>query len=311
MDGVIVVNKPPGLSSSDTCLKVKKLLGFKKVGHLGTLDPLATGVLPLCINEGTKLVQFLIQSEKEYITTLELGIETDTQDSQGKILNKTDSISQDRDKIIKVIQQFKGKTLQTPPMFSAIKHNGVPLYKIARRGGCVPRKQREVIIHDVDILKIDLPSVTFRVVCSHGTYIRTLCHDIGCRLGCGAHLTSLERIRSGAFHIRESVTIDDFEGCCREELIDKHLISSKDALHGLPELVISNALEQKIRNGIHLTMNDIGSVEFPKVIMGQQIKIISCESRLIAIVESLVNNDQDILVSCDQSKRVWKILRVF
>lgn len=309
MNGIIVINKPFGLSSSEVCLKVKKILGLRKAGHLGTLDPLATGVLPLCINEGTKLVQFLLKSEKEYIGILQLGIETDTQDSQGKILRKTDNIPKDKDRIVEAFQQFKGEIFQTPPMFSAIKRNGVPLYKIARKGGWVPRKQRKVVIYDIVVLKIDIPHVIFRVVCSHGTYIRTLCHDVGQRLFCGAHMTKLTRVRNGPFHIRESVNMEDFEACSRGDLIEKHLILPKDALNGLQEVVVSDTMEQKIRNGLQITVNDIANLDLTKVKIGQQIKVISCQGSLIGVVESLVNEDMSI--SCNSSMKAWKTLRVF
>jgi len=309
MHGVIIVNKPSGVSSSKTCLRVKKILGLRKAGHLGTLDPLATGVLPLCVNEGTKLVQFLLRSEKEYIAGMQLGIETDTQDSQGKILRQSDNIPRDNDRIIEVFQEFKGEIFQIPPMFSALKRNGVPLYKIARQGGWVPRKHRKVIIHDIEVLKIDIPQITFRAVCSQGTYIRTLCHDIGQRLSCGAHLTSLERVRNGAFHIRESVNMEDFETCSRKDFINKHLISSKDALYELPEVVVSEQIDQKIKNGVHITLNDLSNLDVPKMDIGQQMKIISCRGSLVGVVESLVN--EDIRISGNDNIKAWKTLRVF
>ncbi len=309
MNGVIVVNKPSGLSSSDTCLKVKKIMGFRKAGHLGTLDPLATGVLPLCVNEGTKLVQFLLNSDKEYVGILRFGIETDTQDSQGKIIKQSDDIPFDRDRIAETFQEFRGEIFQTPPMFSALKRNGVPLYKIARKGGWIPREQRKIFIYDIEILQFDLPHITFRVVCSHGTYIRTLCRDIGRKLACGAHLTSLKRVRNGAFHICQSVQIADFETCSRDELIEKHLILPKDVLNWIHEVVVDGMMERKIRNGVQITINDITSLDLGKVNIGQQIKIISREGRLICVVESLIN--QDMQFSSNSDMKAWKTIRGF
>jgi len=309
MDGVIVVNKPCGLSSSDACLKVKKILGLRKAGHLGTLDPLATGVLPLCINEGTKLVQFLVKSEKEYIATLQLGIETDTQDSQGAIVRETGDVPRNHTAIRAVFEAFRGELMQTPPMFSALKRNGTPLYKIARRGGWVHREQRKVVIHDIEVMRIEIPYVVFRVVCSHGTYIRTMCHDIGRRLLCGAHLTELKRVRNGSFHIRESVSLDEFDMFSREELIEKYLIPAKDALQGLPELTADSLLEQKIRNGAHITLQDIKSRGLSGFHRGQQIKILSLQGSLIAVVESLVSESTSD--HCSDTVKAWKTLRVF
>ncbi len=309
MNGVIIINKPSGLTSSDACLKVKRTLGLKKVGHLGTLDPLATGVLPLCLNEGTKLVQFLLKSDKEYAGTMKLGVETDTWDSQGKIIGVSSSLPADPELIQRVFQDFRGESLQTPPMFSALKHKGVPLYKIARKGGWVHRKQRKIFIGDIEVLDIDLPHVVFRVACSHGTYIRALCHDIGTRLSCGAHLTGLKRIRNGAFHINNAISLDDFENCSREELTQKYLIPSKDALQGIPEVVVNNEMEEKIRRGIQPTVADIADFNTPKMTAGQQIKIISAQGSLVGIVASLVNGD--IKTSGNEYMKAWKILRVF
>ena len=309
MDGVIVINKPEGLSSSDACLKVKRILGFRKVGHLGTLDPMATGVLPLCINEGTKLVQFLVKSEKEYIGILRLGIETDTQDSQGKILKTTIDIPGQTESIAEAFEAFKGETYQVPPMFSALKHNGVSLYKIARKGGSVPREKRKVVIREIEILKMDVPHVTFRVVCSHGTYIRTLCHDIGRKLSCGAHMTSLQRVRNGVFHIQKSVALEDFEAGSGGALIEKHLISPKDALNGMPEVVVSDAVEQKIRSGVKINGDDISNLNLPGVNRGQEIKVLSGRGRLIGVVKVCLQGSSE--ASGDSNRQAWKTLRVF
>lgn len=310
MDGVIVVNKPRGLSSSDACLKVKRALGFRKVGHLGTLDPMATGVLPLCINEGTKLVQFLMKSEKEYLATMRLGIETDTQDSQGKVLRETELVTRDHAVIKKVFGEFRGELFQLPPMFSALKRNGVPLYKIARKGGSVPREKRSVFIRDLEILEIDIPHIAFRVTCSHGTYIRTLCHDIGKRLNCGAHMTGLERVRNGMFHIQESLEMTDFEARTRNGIIEEHLISPKDALNGMPEVVVGRALEKKIRNGGQVTAEDIAGLDLPSEAKGRrQMKVIAEYGGLIGVVQSLEEDSPG--EGGEPGARAWKTLRVF
>jgi len=308
MDGILVVNKPSGLSSNDVGQKVKRMLALKKIGHLGTLDPLATGVLPLCINEGTKLVQFLVETEKEYIATLQLGVETDTQDIQGAVLNETDDICRDKNAIIQAVMALKGEIFQTPPMFSALKHNGVPLYKLARKGMDIPRKPRKVVIHDVEVLSIDCPYVVFRVVCSHGTYVRTLCHDIGRELLCGGCLVRLERVRTGVFHIGDCVSMEDFSEPSCEDLIAKHLISPKDALAGLPEIIADNGLVRRIRNGTPVTVHDLTGIELPKLTVGQKIKIVYQDS-LIGVVECLVDDEK--LHDYEPDTKAWKICRVF
>lgn len=307
--GVIIVNKPPGLSSSDACQRVKRLLRLRKVGHLGTLDPLATGVLPLCINEGTKLVQFLMHGDKEYVATMQLGIATDTQDSQGKVVSRSDAIPRDRDLILQAIEQFRGQILQMPPMFSALKHNGVPLYKIARKGSEVPREQRRVTIYEIEAIAIDPPQVTLRVVCSHGTYVRTICHDIGSRLGCGAHLVSLHRVRNGAFHIREALSLDDVAACRAEDLCEKHLISSRQALNGLPEVTVTSAVEQKIRSGMQVALRDVSADGCRAMCSGQKIKVLSAAGDLIGVVESLVDTATE--PDWTSATRAWKTIRVF
>jgi tRNA pseudouridine55 synthase len=310
MDGIIVINKSSGLSSSRVGHKVKKMLDLKKVGHLGTLDPMATGVLPLCVNEGTKLAQFLSEADKEYVATLKLGAETDTQDSEGKVLSSTDDIPTDCDVIRRVIQSFKGEILQLPPMYSALKHKGVPLYKLARKGESVPRQERRVIIYDIEVLEVDIPYVTFRLVCSGGTYVRTICHDAGQKLSCGAHMTSLKRIRSGPFHINQALEIADIEGFSCKGMVEEYLVSPKDALIRLAEVVGSEELVSKLKNGVQITVDDISEMELPDFKAGQKIKIISPEGFLVGVVESL--KDKEALFSeGNLEDKIFKSLRVF
>jgi tRNA pseudouridine55 synthase len=310
MDGIIVINKSSGLSSSRVGHKVKKMLDLKKVGHLGTLDPMATGVLPLCVNEGTKLAQFLSEADKEYVATLKLGAETDTQDSEGKVLSSTDDIPTDCDVIRRVIQGFKGEILQLPPMYSALKHKGVPLYKLARKGESVPRPERKVIIYDIEVLEVDIPYVTFRLVCSGGTYVRTICHDAGQKLFCGAHMTSLKRIRSGPFHINQALEVEDIEGFSCKRAVEEYLVSPKDALIRLAEVIVSEELVDKVKNGVQITAEDIFEMELPDFKVGQKIKIISPEGFLVGVVESL--KDKEALFSeGNPEDKVFKSLRVF
>jgi len=207
MDGILVVDKPSGPTSHDICQFFKHQLKVKKVGHAGTLDPLATGVLILLIDGATKLQPIFLGKDKEYEFTMRLGITTDTYDSQGKIVATKEVASDTLEKIKKFLPEFTGEILQTPPPFSAIKKNGRPLYKFARRGESVEISPRKIQIHSLQINKMTLPDVTMRVRCSSGTYVRSLAHDLGMRLGCGAHIIALRRLRSEPFGLEDAIEI--------------------------------------------------------------------------------------------------------
>ena len=310
MNGILVINKPSGFSSHDICLKVKKMVGCRKTGHLGTLDPLATGVLPVCLNEATKLVPFLMDSEKEYVATLEFGVETDTQDSQGKIIARSSDVPECREEIESVFQQFKGEIFQTPPMYSALKHKGVPLYKIARKGGWVHRQKRKVFIREIEIKDFNPPQVCFRVVCTHGTYIRTLSQDIGRIVGCGAHMTKLTRIRNGKFHISQSVDLEVFDAPCFGDAVKNNIINPRQALNGMKEIFVYTILEEKIRNGVVVKTGDLKAPVIEDLCVGEKFKVISISGDLICVAESLVQAGQcSGLLSPDT--KALKIIRGF
>ena len=209
--GILNLNKPPKITSRQAVDYVKRLLNVKKAGHGGTLDPDATGVLLICLGNGTKLFEALQVGTKEYEGTFTLGITTDTLDANGQVTKTLDTSQVTPDQIRFVCQQFIGEIEQMPPMFSAVKHKGKPLYKLARRGIEVERRPRQVSIESIELLLFRLPEVRFRVVCSKGTYIRTLASDIGTALGCGAHLSELTRTRSGVFTIENAYTFDSLE----------------------------------------------------------------------------------------------------
>lgn len=206
MNGVLVADKPNGWTSHDVVAVVKKKLGAKKVGHLGTLDPLATGVLPLVINGATKYASLLGGGKKEYAASLKLGSATDTYDSEGKVIFSADPSGVTADDVARALKGFTGRIRQVPPMFSAVKRNGVPLYKLARKGVTVEREPREVEVFSLELTGVSLPFVSLLAACSRGTYIRSICHDLGEALGCGAHMTSLKRTGCGEFSIDESVS---------------------------------------------------------------------------------------------------------
>jgi tRNA pseudouridine55 synthase len=211
MDGVLNIDKPRGITSHDVVNRVRRILRIKKVGHTGTLDPEATGVLPVLVGKATKISRFLINSDKEYIATMMLGIKTDTGDSKGRVISEASGPFPSEREIRSVFEGFTGSILQIPPMYSAIKVNGMPLYSLARKGIEVERKAREVTVYSLDIRNIESTLITFRVHCSKGTYIRTLVSDIGDALGVGGHLVSLRRIVSGKFRIEDSVSLKELE----------------------------------------------------------------------------------------------------
>lgn len=207
MNGILVIDKPQGPTSHDICQYFKRTLPVKKVGHAGTLDPLATGVLVILLDGATKLQPIFLGQDKEYEFTMRLGETTDTYDAQGKNLATRPIPSNVEQKLKVLLSRFTGEILQTPPLFSAIKKNGQPLYKLARRGESVAIAPRKIKIHSLDLISFDLPQVTLRMRCSSGTYVRSLVHDIGQVLGCGAHVKALRRLRSEPFGLENAITL--------------------------------------------------------------------------------------------------------
>ena len=248
MNIIVNLNKPKGITSQQAVTKVKRLLGVKKAGHTGTLDPMATGVLLVCLNEATKISRFLLDKDKTYHARLKLGERTDTLDAEGRLMETREVPPFTSEHIVNVTKQFIGRIMQTPPMYSAIKRNGQPLYKLARQGIEVERAERPVEIYNIKILQTDIPYVDLAVCCSKGTYIRTLCEDIGLALGTGAHITALERTGIGAFTIDTSVTFDKLEQGISD---DSPFVSSIDhALSDLSEVILDETDFMKARNGI-------------------------------------------------------------
>lgn len=248
LNGIIIIHKEAGFTSHDVVAKMRGICKQKKIGHTGTLDPAATGVLPVCLGSGTKLCDMLTDKEKEYVAELLLGVETDTQDTTGKVLFEK-SVSVDQDEVRQVILSFQGSYMQVPPMYSALKVDGKKLYELARAGREVERKPREVIIREIEILEMSLPVVKIRVVCSKGTYIRTLCADIGARLGCGGCMQSLKRTRVGKFALQDAVTLSELETLRDEGRLEEILIPVEDAFENLPALHVKQEFHKLLDNG--------------------------------------------------------------
>lgn len=250
MDGIINVYKEKGWTSFDVVAKLRHVLGEKKIGHTGTLDPDATGVLPVCVGKATKVCELLTEKEKTYRAVMLLGKKTDTQDISGKVLQEK-KLGKDitPEKIQLVIQGFVGEYMQTPPMYSALKVNGKKLYELAREGKTVERKPRKVIFHEIIIEEIALPLVVFQVTCSKGTYIRTLCEDIGNQLGCGGCMQELERTRSGLFVLEESKTIDQIEKLAKQGMISDILKPIDSIFSDLTAVNLSKDCDKLLHNG--------------------------------------------------------------
>lgn len=261
MNGFLVIDKPQGVTSFDVVRTVRRALKVRRVGHCGTLDPMATGVLPVAIGEATRLVEFVMDGAKIYRGTLKLGETTDTQDADGTILSRGAIDGIDRVKIEGVIATLQGAIQQLPPMYSALKRAGVPLYELARKGIEVERALRSIEIYRFELCSLDLPFVTFEVTCSKGTYIRTLAHDLGARLGCGAHLTALRRLQSGAFSEAEAIPLDRLQNESPETV---QLLPISAALAALPTLVLSPEALIRLKNGVPPQRSEVsGVLPFP------------------------------------------------
>jgi len=217
-DGALLVDKPAGCTSHDVVDRLRRHFGFKKVGHCGTLDPAATGLLIIVLERATKLQDRLMADDKTYEGTLRLGVTTDSHDADGTVLAEKPVPAFTPDQLEAVFARFRGDIHQVPPMVSAVKHEGTPLYKLARKGKTVEREPRLIHIYDLRALDIKLPDIRIRVTCTKGTYVRTLCHDIGEALGCGAHLHDLRRTRSGSFDVKDAHRLDKLLLLNRQEL---------------------------------------------------------------------------------------------
>ncbi|MBI3811591.1 MAG: tRNA pseudouridine(55) synthase TruB [Nitrospirae bacterium] len=287
MDGFLNINKPAGWTSHDVVARLRSLLKVKKVGHTGTLDPAATGVLPICLGKATKLARFLTESDKEYRAVMRLGETTDTQDATGKVLVRraVDGLTEDR--VRDVIVSFRGEIKQLPPMYSAVKINGQPLYKAARAGREVERAERTVFLWRLDLIRMEGNDVTFEVTCSKGTYIRTLCADIGEQLGIGAHLHHLVRTRSGPFRIEEAMTLSEVETAVQEGRMGERVLSAAWILKDFPSLSVTVQGARMLLHGTSIGMQALGRL--PKEFKtGQSVLVYNVAGDLIALAEALV-----------------------
>lgn len=248
MNGVLNIFKPKGMSSFDVVRVVKNIAGTGKVGHTGTLDPEATGVLPICIGKATKIIDYIMDSEKVYEVTLKLGIRTTTYDLEGEVLEERDTLNLSKDEILAAVDSFKGKYYQIPPMYSALKQNGVRLYELARKGIEVERKGRMVNIYNLEDIKIDNPYISMKVTCSKGTYIRSLCYDIGEKLGVFATMTKLNRAKTSVFSQEKSINIKSLT----KENIDNYILSIEEVLEKYDKITVNKKYVKLLVNGVRV-----------------------------------------------------------
>ncbi|TCO79897.1 tRNA pseudouridine(55) synthase TruB [Marinisporobacter balticus] len=258
MKGIINVLKPPNMTSHDVVYFIRRILKTKKVGHTGTLDPMAAGVLPICVGEATKVSQYLLNDKKKYRCEMTLGHNTDTQDRWGKIIN-TRPVNVIEKDIYDVFESFKGEIYQIPPMYSALKHKGKKLYELAREGKEVERKERKINIYELEIIQISDKQILFDVLCSKGTYIRALCEDVGNKLQCGACMSFLLRTQSGKFTLDDTVTLEELEKASTYEIESKYLFAMEYPLTFMPKVNIKEESKKYLLNGNNLYLKNIAS----------------------------------------------------
>ena len=260
VNGIILLDKAKGESSNYALQRIKRLFHAKKAGHTGSLDPLATGVLPLCLGEATKISQFLLDSDKRYMAKVKLGERTDSGDSEGVVIDVQRRIDVDYDALVQTLTKFEGEIKQLPPMYSALKHRGVPLYKLARKGISIKRKVRAVTIHKIGLMNFDNNIAEIDVTCSKGTYIRTLADDLGQELGCGAHVIELRRLQAGVFSIdqcRDSNELETIKESFGLSGLDKVIVPMERAVEKLPEVVLASETARDIRNGQAVSFHEL------------------------------------------------------
>ena len=280
VSGILVLDKPSGLSSNQALQQVKKLFFAQKAGHTGSLDPLASGVLPICLGEATKVSHFLLDADKRYQATCQFGILTTTGDSEGETLSIRAVPEYDEQSLSVILNRFKGEQQQIPPMYSALKYQGRPLYELARQGKEVARKARQIFIHDIKLLAVYEHSIDIEVHCSKGTYIRTLCEDIGNALACGAHLTALRRLASGPFTLQQSISLDELKNIHHKNRTAEGSLSAEGSspAEGSKWRPLDNLLLAADAAIMVFPRVDIDEKEYGLIRQGQAIEVSSLQS---------------------------------
>jgi tRNA pseudouridine55 synthase len=276
VDGVLLLDKPVGLSSNDALIKAKRFMNAKKAGHTGTLDPFATGLLPLCFGEATKFSQDLLEADKTYLTTVHLGLRTDTGDTEGTVIETRD-VTSSLAEIEAVLARFRGPIKQVPPMYSALKRDGKPLYEYAREGITLEREARDVIIHKLELIAYEAPFLKLAVTCSKGTYIRVLGEDIGAALGCGAHVNALRRTQVGALTTDRMITLEELAA----HAAPRALLAPVDALlSSFPRIILNADLARRFLHGQRLPLGKEPSMTLPTPYEGR-VRVYADDGRLL------------------------------
>ena len=307
MNGVLVIDKPKGWTSHDVVARVRRVLRVKKAGHGGTLDPLATGVLPVYLEEGTKLVPFNLEGTKEYRATVKLGQETDTLDADGKITAEKSGFICTLEMVEGILGKFRGPIRQVPPLFSALKQAGVPLYRRARGGERPKLAEREVRVHALLLEGFSSPLMTLRVICGRGTYVRSLCADIGRALGCGGHLVELRRLRSGRFTLDQALNLEELSRLFAEGKLGERILSLQDGVDLAEEIQLGEKAAEKVRRGQPLHLIDLPAEERKRLRKGQRVGLFQSPDELLAIAESQVDGGLPLA----GNPQVLRILRGF
>ncbi len=289
-DGVILIDKPEGWTSHDVVAKLRGIMKIKKVGHTGTLDPMATGLLPVCFGKATRVASFLSDTDKTYEAALRLGEETDTQDATGKVLRVREVPAGIEGQVAEVVASFVGSYSQVPPMYSAIKVKGVPLYKVARAGQVIDREPREVEIRTIQLHRIEGQTVYFSVTCSKGTYVRTLCADIGERLGVCGHLMALRRVRCGDLGIEDALTVEQFCEQYAQGTWEASARSISEALCRLPAVSVEADHLWKIRCGAAVDLQAVRRHDLFK--KGDFIRFVDPQGEAIAVGAALLDSGE-------------------
>jgi len=270
MNGILNINKPKGRTSFSIVAMMKRLSGEQRVGHAGTLDPAATGVLPVCFGQGTRVVEFLVDATKAYRAEIELGVDTDTYDATGKVIQVKDYSGVSQHQLESALTSYRGLIEQTPPMYSAVKYEGKPLYKLARAGIQVERKSRPAKIHKLELIEWHPPIFTIEVVCGKGTYIRSLAHDLGQTMGCGANLKSLVRLRCGPFDIKDAVSLPQLENAFHYGYWRYFIYPIDTVLSHWSAMVVGDTDGQAIKNGRSLSLEN-------NICLGQHLPVLTPE----------------------------------
>jgi tRNA pseudouridine55 synthase len=279
INGILNINKPAGKTSLSVVTLIRRYSRQRHVGHAGTLDPLAAGVLPICLGQASRISSYILAEHKTYLACIELGIATDTYDAEGKIIQQTDPSNITSEQIEEVLPQFQGTIMQKPPIYSALKHQGKRLYQLARAGIEVEPKERRVEVFHLEFLQWQPPYFTIEVECGKGTYIRSLAHDIGQRLGCGAYLESLVRTACGPFNIKDSVTLTQLDDAFRNNYWQDLLYPIDTVLERYPASTVDLEQERAIRNGRTIALSDMNAEGLCRVY--------SLDGRFVALLRSL------------------------